>query len=62
MLAISFMACNKSDTGITNDQILNLKKRGTIAEEYVYHGVHYVLNFMMTILLVLQTILQLRIL
>lgn len=45
MLALGLTACNKSDTGITNDQNIDLKKRGTISEEYVYHGVHYVLYF-----------------
>lgn len=45
MLVIGFTACNKSDTGIVNDQNQNLQKRGTISEEYVYHGVHYILYF-----------------
>ena len=45
MLVLGFTACNKNDIGITNDHNLDLKKRGTIAEEYVYHGVHYVLYF-----------------
>lgn len=62
MLVIGFTACNKSDTGIVNDQNQNLQKRGTVSEEYVYHGVHYILYFNDDDTSSTPTILQLQIL